>query len=297
MNKKIISFLLLISIIFSYNTSFAVEKTDLYKEYKTNVEKNCLEAPFYTEADSGNKYIYIYEKYQKHYPSVEELKNDSKVKYLLNWSKETFWLSAIKEVYRETQNEIYKCWIISAQFRWYKIVEQNLKLDKTWMVKNLVESIIEPKIERLKSANKKCKFDDNELIVSKKQILDQSTFELCKYSYYLDYLKDYYSDVEKILGIDKTQNNKEVANQMTYDPKIIEAMINNTNAAIDNEKQHSFKIYPIVFTAYSEYQSNFPIHIALELLKDNLIIFREKLYKTLSPISEVVYKYINAMNE
>ena len=165
------------------------------------------------------------------------------------------------------------------------------------MVKNLVESIIKPKIERLKSANKKCKFDDNELIVSKKQILDQSTFELCKYSYYLDYLKDYYSDVEKILGIDKTQNNKEVANQMTYDPKIIETMINNTNATIDNEKQHSFKIYPIAFTAYSEYQSNFPIHIALELLKDNLIVFREKLYKTLSPISEVVYKYINAMSK
>jgi len=297
MNKKIISFFIIISIIFSYSTSFAVESKNLYEEYKTNVEKHCLEAPFYTEEDSWNKYIYIYEKYQKYYPSVEDLKNDSKVKYLLNWTKEVFWLSAIKEIYRDTQNEIYKCWIISAQFKWYKMVEQNLKLDDTWIVKNLVESLIKPKIERLKAANKKCKFDENELIVSKKQILDQSTFELCKYSYYLDYLKSYYSDIEKILGIDKIEKKEDITENVSYDPKVIEAMINNTDAAIDAEKEHSFKIYPTAFTAYSEYQSNFPIHIALELLKDNLIVFREKLYKTLSPISEVVYKYINAMNE
>jgi hypothetical protein len=74
-------------------------------------------------------------------------------------------------------------------------------------------------------------------------------------------------------------------------------MINNNNASINAEKEHAFKIYRLAFTAYSEYQGNFPIHIALELLKDNLIIFREKLYKALSPISQVIYKYINAMSK
>jgi len=295
MNKKIISFFVILSIIFSlYNTTFA---EDLYEEYKKNVETNCLNAPFYTEEDNWNKFIYIYKKYQKYYPSVEELKNDSKVKYLLNkWTKDTFWLLAIKEIYRDTQNEIYKCWIISAQYRWYKLIEQNIKLDKTWTVKNLVKSKLKPKIRRLKATHKQCKFDDK-LTISKKQILDQSTFELCKYSYYLDYLNDYYIDIEKILWIDKVKNNKKITNQLSYDPKYIESIINNNNAKINEEKEHSFKIYEIAFTAYSEYQSNFPIHIALELLKDNLIIFREKLYKTLSPISQVIYKFINAMSK
>jgi hypothetical protein len=67
------------------------------------------------------------------------------------------------------------------------------------MVKSLVESVLKPKIERLKSTHKQCKFDNDELIISKKQILDQSTFELCKYSYYLDYLNEYYTDINKIL--------------------------------------------------------------------------------------------------
>jgi hypothetical protein len=90
MIKKIISFFVLTNIIFVYNVSFAEEKNNLYEKYKQEVETNCLNADFYTQEDSGNKFIYKYKKYQKYYPSVEELKNDSKVKYLLESNKENF---------------------------------------------------------------------------------------------------------------------------------------------------------------------------------------------------------------
>jgi hypothetical protein len=66
------------------------------------------------------------------------------------------------------------------------------------MLKSLLDTKLKPKLERLKTKNKQCKFESENLAISKKQILDQSTFELCKYSYYLDYLNSYYSDIENI---------------------------------------------------------------------------------------------------
>jgi hypothetical protein len=161
------------------------------------------------------------------------------------------------------------------------------------MLRSLLETKLKPNLERLKTRNKQCKFETNNLSISKKQILDQSTFELCKYSYYLDYLSFYYKDITNIFDLKQNTN----LNNIKYDPSIIENLINNIQIQIADEKEHTYKIYPLAFTAYSEYQSNYPIHITLELLKDNLILFRENLYKALSPISQAIYKFINAMSK
>ncbi len=299
MNKKIISSIIMLSIIFSiYNTSFAEEKNTLYEGYKKNVETYCINANFYTQEDKWNKYIYKYKEYQKYYPTVEELKNNSKIKAFLN--QNDFALKAIKQIYRDTQNEIYKCWLISAQYKSMKLLENLTKADKTWTLKILIKNKIKPKIKRLKQINSQCKLPENNISISKKNILDQSTFELCKYSFYLDYLDSYYSKIDNILWIDETKlkwKTKKAYENISYNPDVIAGLKSQIQNNISSEKNHSYQIYKLAFTAYSEYQNNYPIHLALWLLKDNLIIYRENLYKAISPINQVVYKIIHAMSK
>ncbi len=295
MKKKFYIIIFLFSFIY-ISTTFAIEenKKDLYKTYKKNIEKHCLDSSFYNK----NNFVYKYKEseFQKYYPNVEELKNNSQVKYLLNWNKWYFAINTIKEKYRYIQNEIYKCWLIAAQYNWINIIIANSQLDKTWNLKTIIEKKFKPIKNRLKNQFKNCNLKNN-LKISKKQILDQSTFELCKYSFYLDYLYDYYDNTEHILGIDNKENLNKTLNNLEYNPELISSIQKNIKQQIVNEKKHSYEIFPIAFTAYSEYQSYYPIHLALELLKDNLILYREKLYKALSPINQVVYKIINAMSK
>ncbi len=272
MKKIIITLIILLNIIISNKLVFA--QNNIYNIYKNNVEENCLQANFYINEDKWNKYVYKYEKYQKYYPQVSELK----------WNK----LNTIKQIYRNTQNNIYKCWLISAQMNWMNIILKNLDLDKTWIMKNLVKNKLKPKIEKLKRINKDCKFNNNNIQISKKQILDQSTFELCKYEYYLDYLNNYYSNISNLTESD---------NKSTYNSNELAKLESWYKNAINTEKQHSYEVYPMVFNAYSQYQNYFPIHIALEFLKDNLKEYRDLLYKAINPINQVVYKIINAMSK
>jgi hypothetical protein len=66
--------------------------------------------------------------------------------------------------------------------------------------------------------------------------------------------------------------------------------------SINEEIEQSYKTFPIAFNAYSEFENNFPMHFLLEILKEDFAIFRDKLYKTLGPINQVVYKIHEAMS-
>jgi len=292
MTKIFTTFLLLFIFINQINISFAKYNDDIYKDYKKNVEY-CINANFYTQEDKWNKFIYKYNKYQKYYPPVIDFKD-----------KDAFSsLKTIKEIYKNTQNEIYKCWLISAQYNSMILLENLTKIDKTWTLKILIKNKIKPKIKRLKQINSQCKLTDKNISISKKNILDQSTFELCKYSFYLDYLKSYYSNINNILWlsdkkIDKMWNKAKLAYEnMSYNTNFITWLKSKIQNNIEDEYNHSYKIYKLAFTAYSEYQNNYPIHLILWLLKDNLIIYRENLYKAISPINQVVYKIIHAMSK
>jgi|TARA_Y100001960_G_C14620461_1_gene800481 hypothetical protein len=68
-------------------------------------------------------------------------------------------------------------------------------------------------------------------------------------------------------------------------------------AEIDAEIEHSYKIYPVAFHAYTEYENNLATHLLLELLKEDFMAFRKSLHKSINPLNQVIYKISNAMKK
>ena len=86
---------------------------------------------------------------------------------------------------------------------------------------------------------------------------------MCKYTSYLEYIKAFY---------EKTENNAVTTHQeedtlFTITPRELSNEINQTKNAIANEISHTYKVFPIAFHAYSEYENNFPIHFLLEVIQ------------------------------
>ncbi|NCO31883.1 hypothetical protein GW891_03695 [bacterium] len=113
----------------------------------------------------------------------------------------------------------------------------------------------------------KCKIssEKNNSII-KKSILKQTTYELCKYNFYLEYLKNFN---ENIYAINVSNN---------VDSVSINSLLNVENEKIneiDKEIINIYKTYPVAFKAYSEYENNITIHILLELLRDDYNLLRE----------------------
>jgi len=121
--------------------------------------------------------------------------------------------------------------------------------------------------------------------IMKLKILQQTTYETCKYVNYLEYLKERNDKIENVLDEDKD----------TYTINEIYVAESRKNNEIDEEIDHAYKVFPIAYHAYSEYENNLPIHLLLELLREDFIILREKLHAVLNPINQVVYKISNAM--
>ena len=65
---------------------------------------------------------------------------------------------------------------------------------------------------------------------------------------------------------------------------------------IEDEIEHTYKVFPLAYSGYSDYENNFPIHFLLDIIKDDYKILRKKLYEVLMPIAQVWYKIINAMS-
>jgi len=197
-------------------------------------------------------------------------------------------------VYRENQNSIYKCSIIKAQKNSFKLVKKILITDKSWDVISRVKKDIEFKETKIKSLEKraKCKITDNKKVFAKKDVLIETTYELCKYTFYLEYLKKYYNNIERSIKVTETAKKTE-----SYKIKNIVNAYSRIQTDIENEKLHSYKIFELAFQSYIEYENNLPQHILLELIKQDFVIYREKLHKTLNPLNQVLYKIVNAMSK
>ncbi len=92
---------------------------------------------------------------------------------------------------------------------------------------------------------------------------------------------------------DETKNNQDNA-------KTIQTILQEESKKknqIQKEMDDAFKIFPIAFKAYSEYENNITIHIYLELLREDYNLLREWLHKSINPINQVVYKISNAMKK
>jgi hypothetical protein len=83
----------------------------------------------------------------------------------------------------------------------------------------------------------------------------------------------------------------------TYNITMIANLEKQKKSDIKEEIEKAYKLHPIAFQAYSEYENNLPIHDLLTLLRNDFIEYRIDLHNNLNPISQLVYKISNAMKE
>ena len=276
--KKIryIVFLLFVWLSFHANADFT------YENYENNVKDICLKD--YEETKVSYEVI----KYKK----AEDYTWDIKNILLMSNSPEVPIKSAVAN-YKWNMNNIYKCAIINVQINTINTIEKLLKSDKNW---DILKSV-EPKLTASRtnllriSDTTKCKDIDKTEMFSKLAILRQTTYETCRFNYYMEYLKWYYSDLKNVLKIDDKSDPSKV-----YVSTDVVKMQGNIVNRIDMEISQAYKIFPVAYNAYSEYENNYPIHFMYVLLKYDFSVYRKKLYQALQPINQVVYKISGAMS-
>jgi hypothetical protein len=64
-------------------------------------------------------------------------------------------------------------------------------------------------------------------------------------------------------------------------------IINGIQTQIAKEISHSYKVFPIAYHAYSDYENNFPIHYLLEIVHADVLLLKTRLYETLMPIAQL----------
>jgi hypothetical protein len=210
-------------------------------------------------------------------------------------------LHEVQKIYKTNMNSIYKCVLIDIQERWLEYMERVISsTDKTWSIKKeLAQKISSEKAKlKAKKSTLKCWWlsDDNSTsTLIKKEVLDQVTFEFCKYNFYLLYLKEgYYSDTKNILWIKKEELNKTTTSTPIEITNITTQYTSISNE-IDNEVIKIHKVFPLAYYAYSEYEDNYLLHLLLTLIKQDYVLARDQLSKVLWPINQVVYKIKDAM--
>lgn len=289
-SKYILSSLILFLAYFPYAV-FAADcesMPDAFNKYECRIEQVCK---IYDE----NKKVFNPEKYKP----AHIYENFEISDVFLRSGRIEKPLKKAVSVYKENMNNIYKCSMIGIQKNSIMNIKKLLKLDKTWEIGKAIETKIDNILNRLDmvAESTKCLWIDKKTIFNKLSILRQTSYETCKFWFYTDYLKDYYKDPAKALGISEAQikQNQQDEKIKNYTSQEVAWKMEWLNKAIDIELFQAYKVFPITFNAYSEYENNYPIHFLLELIKEDYMIFREKLYQMTNPINQVWYKIINAM--
>ncbi len=206
-------------------------------------------------------------------------------------------LQEAKTMYRNNMGTIYKCAMIQSQRNSLTFLKEQLKTDRTWEIDNTIGRQIEQRIQKLEltASTLHCALTEKKKFLIKKELLDETTYEMCQYISYLSYLRVYYSDTKNILGIDTPWQNNDFEKQ--YQTTEIAELIGWVQWDISAETSHTYKIFPLVFQAYIEYENNFPIHYMLEIIHADFLLLKKKMYQVVMPIAQVGYKIINAMSK
>ena len=290
MKKINITFItvLIISILtinFTYWDSKTMSSSTWYTLYEERVSNFCKE---YKINDGSSEIIYTIDK-------DDQFLDLDKLEWATQNYKKSKSIDLAKEQYRKNMDNIYWCATNVVYYRALKQVKEDLlksnpELDSK--LKNKLEEQIKAIELKISQNSNKCKVtsEKNNSII-KKSVLKQTTYEVCKYSFYLEYLKSFNEQMAAL--DDETKNNQDNA-------KTIQTILQEESKKknqIQKEMDDAFKVFPIAFKAYSEYENNITIHIYLELLREDYNLLREWLHKSINPINQVVYKISNAMKK
>ena len=322
MKKKIIVSVIVSLIVINITYAWLKPKTTIciwkkwYELYECRYKKLCLDKIIWSETQDENYQIITKPRQYENADKIWKLKLNSSSSHWLDlsdnyndiklWNPLKPYVKASTD-FRENINDIYKCSIINIQKDSLKVIKEELiSLDKTWELSKWIWKKIDRNIKKLDKASKICKNNYNKdntksssnPIYKKDIVLNEVTYETCKYISYLEYLKEYYSNPSKALWIDNiNENANKTALWRQFSIDEVSSSTNKVIYEINNEIAHTKKVFPIAFGAYVEYESNYPIHALLWLLKEDFILLRKYLYKSINPINQVVYKISNAMSK
>lgn len=279
--KKIILCLSIFSIFLWLNTTFSNDEPrsfnteNLYKLYIERTEKECK---IFKKTDNNN----------------ERIINFKESNYFTDLSKKRIeiWrdLPKAKKEFEKNMDEIFECATLSTYQRKLEMIKSKL-INKNPKLNAKLKSKIEQKLNELKSKMKslewKCSIKKWKDSLVKLAVLNQATYETCKYTFYLDYLKEYNNNVKNLID----SQNQDVSIK-EFNVKYSEKM-----AEIDAEREKVYRALPIAIQAYNDFENNIWSHILLELLKEDYEVFRLWLHKTLNPLNQVIYKISNAMRQ
>jgi len=248
-----------------------------YKLYQEQVKQFCSE---YKKTDKTNEIIMVMDE-SKYFKDLEGNKPA--------WLKPGMDLELAKKEYEKAMDSIYWCAIYSTYYRELKTIKEDLiktnpKLNPKLRPK--IEAKMKEIEAKIKALDWNCRIKANKNNLVKNAVLRQTTYETCKYNYYLEYLKEYN---QKVWNLIDTKWKKSV-----WILDITNELSNKLNA-IDSEIERTYNTYPIVFQAYNDYENNITSHILLDLLQQDFKVFRLWLHKTLNPLNQVIYKISNAM--
>jgi hypothetical protein len=300
--RNIILFIIIFVISLDYSFAGNTDKSCLWGKYFTDYSTQCnnkvdfelYECRVTNLCDSCNKADSKKVFDTVPYDPADEHKDDTWIDVLKP-------LHDVQETYKTNMNSIYKCVLIDIQVRWLEYLEKIISsTDKTWSIKKELSQKISSEKSKLKSKKSQLQCgwlsdDKSTSTLIKKEVLDQVTFEFCKYNFYLLYLKEgYYSDTKNILWLkEEDLNNTTTSEPIEITNITIQA--NNINNEIDNEVIKIQKVFPLAYYAYSEYEDSYLLHLLLTLIKQDYVIAREQLSKVLWPINQVAYKIKDAM--
>lgn len=291
MNKKtwtsIISLTILSTICcnFSYwadDSPTMVSKIN-YPLYEYNVTNFCWE---FKNSQNNSEFVYLTDSSNIY----KNLDTESST------SKDFIWEA--QELYKKNMDWIYGCATSIINLKALEKVKKELWAYNNELLSTKVQPRIEKKIQQVKdeisSSTNKCKVTstNNEVLI-KKAVLDQGVYEYCRYMFYLQYLKEYTDSRYWMIQASSSWSN--VVNDFFVGSNefLAKEAIQRWNR-VAKEINDTEKAFPIAFKAYSEYENNLVAHILLELLRDDYLVLREQLHKTLNPINQVVYKLSNA---
>lgn len=215
----------------------------------------------------------------------------------------TYWidgndLDVAKAIYSQTVNTIYTCAMLNTQERSINFIMQELWESKDTGYLNKIYTAQLWNLQRLRNENNCLNTNKSNDPFDKKNMLDQLTFELCKYNNYLEYLKEYNSVIANVIKQDKKSKAQwEETIMENYNISKIAELERNKKQEINNAIEQAYTLYPIALKTFQEYETHLPIHDLLTLIQKDYVDLRLELHKTLTPINQVVYKISNAMKE
>lgn len=277
------TFLILVVLLFP-TISWAAEEANCttkvgYEKYTCNIKNSCENQEF-----NEKKPLVEIEKYQ----NAEEFKGNG-------WINTKAFEEAQK-IYKANMSNIYKCAIISSQKIALKKTKELLKIEKTGTVDDKIGRKIDLQFQKLELASGTiwCKNQDDKNVYNKKNVLNETTLEICKYVHYLEYLKVYYSDLNNLV---EPNTNSSTYQEEKIASTYLSEQIFSILQKLDYEQSRSYIVASTTFGAYSQYENNLIVHIFLQIIKEDYVIIREKLYQAINPINQVVYKISNAMQK